>query len=193
MKTHDNSKFIDSFDCVVRINFGVPLETTGTKTDVWVYQHPQISALEIQTILDTYETFENPDLVVRFPISPNTLHFVKLPNVFLASNSTAHKRFFGGGETKIRVPETGKDVNRVSSTGAKMFDLICNQFKLNVSAIGFDAFASGTWYHKQGQYEGLGRAPCHDPGHERIYFNQLEKEGKVKFYNEFGFPRLSNF
>ena len=171
---NNHSEFIDSFDCVIRINGGLPHENTGTKTDIWVYQFPHYE-ITINEAYDYYEKF-SPEFVLRFALTPGTKMTAPFDNMILANISQQHSQFFK--RTQPHKKRNGEIISIDSSTGAKTVDYLLNQLQVsNIHLIGFDFFKTKTFYHNNGT------APCHLASYEKKYFKALHDAKKIKVHD----------
>lgn len=152
----DHSKFINMFDCVIRINRGVPTVNTGSRTDVWVCMLPWDEALEDAPKFD-------PRFIIRFPITKTSFlwHESLSRNLVRVNISKEHKTFFHRGHLK-----PGEEGVRIdSSTGAKVIDFLTHQLGLDITIAGFDFFNTGTFYRP----DGIKYCKCHVPSIEEDY------------------------
>ena len=166
----NHSRFINNFDCVIRINGGTPQNKIGNRTDIWVYQFTHYE-IPVEKAKEYYD-LNSPDFVLRFALTDGTKFALPCDNMIFPNVTQSHNEFFKRGQNvKLK---NGNIVNVDSSTGAKVIDFLINQLYVeNVHLLGFDFFKSKTHYHDKGT------ANCHISNLEKSYFNNFIKQGKI--------------
>jgi len=131
----DNGKLIDSYDVVIRMNYGHPTDREkqlGTRTDIWSSSNTEKRHLE------SYEFFKN----VPYILFPNIRIYDKYKpigkNIFY--NDEGNYRNFIGDFKSPR-----------PSTGAITIDYLLNTVGTlkSLTIIGFDFFNSPTFYNRK--------------------------------------------
>ena len=153
----DNSKFIDSFDIVVRMNHATPCQNLGFKTDIWLCAFNNKTQQPIE-----YNMFK-PKYVMRLNYDkPDKLH----PNI----------NWYVWGEEEYN--SFKERFGFLSSTGINAIEWFTTELKQPINIIGFDGFKTGTFYNKDKKLQ----KKYHNPQKEQEFIQQKIDEGKVIFY-----------
>jgi len=151
----DNSKFIDSYDVVVRMNHAVPQANIGFKTDIWLC------------------SFINKDMqMVQFP-KFNCKYNIKLNDDGNLNENLKNHFYIWPDKERDKIRE---DIGfHTPSTGVMAIYFFLNYCQCFVDAIGYDGFRTGTFYN--GNVNNASR--FHDVKKERDF---LEKyRSKMRF------------
>lgn len=158
MLERDYSKFIDSFDVVIRLNHGKPLATTGTKTTIWA----SIYKVEKPTMLrEHYKKFNSP-IIVRFGTRAKKPMTADLESRtwFVKSDKQLLEMF------RNRKAEGRGEPRAYPSIGSRVVDWLYTELDVEaIDLVGFDFFDTGTWYRpgEENCYK------CHTPSIDKKF------------------------
>ena len=161
--TYNASRFIDSFDIVVRFNKGVPNINTGTKAQVWAVGLCNITHQEEQ-----WERFtDKPNYAIAF--HPAVQHCSSIEKILYHDPIEQ----WYATRKEINYPEP--------STGLMVIRWMVKNW-IVPSVYGFDNFNTKTFYHLKDENK------LHSRNVEGKYFNKMAVENKVKIFD----PNWSN-
>ena len=152
----DNSKLIDSYDVVVRMNHATPQDNIGRKTDIWLcsFVTQEIQLKKISVFNARYNIRLNDD---------GNLH-PALHNVFYIYPDKERD--------KIRKLLDSK----YPSTGAMALYFFLNVCDCAVDIIGYDGFKTGTFYNTNKTMA----SKWHNVKREQEYISELLQKGSIK-------------
>jgi len=150
----DNSKIIDSYDIVVRMNHGVPEPNLGSKTDIWLcsYNNVNRQPLDYQKV--------TPKIVIRLNADGNINDIIR-ENLYIWDKKE-HLKF-------------KEHIDCLPSTGVMAIEFFLNFTKpKSLTLIGYDNFKTKTFYNLR-----VIADKYHDINKEAEYTNNLINEGKI--------------
>ena len=153
----DNSKFIDSFDVVIRINHAVPSNLIGKKTDIWICNY--------NTVDRQYPEYKRflPKFVMK--MNENTYIDPKLKSNLYVWPVGEFKKF-----------RSLLSLNK-PSTGLSILFWLTTKVNANISIIGFDSFKTKTFYYHKDIHQ-----KYHNGNKERDWINKLINSKQIIKY-----------
>ncbi len=152
----DNSKVIDSYEIVVRMNYAVPQKRIGYKTDIWLcsYNNPAFQVVQLAKF--------NPKYIIRLNENQHIAPDIK-DRLYIWPLSD-HDQF----QTSLgALPSTGV-------MAIHFFLNFCEPALLTI--IGFDCFEEKTFYNpKKIAHE------YHSLDKEKEYITRMESDQKIKW------------
>jgi hypothetical protein len=167
----NHSDFIDGFDVVVRFNRGIPNKNMGTKTDIWACHYHTVSWQ-----MSDYKALKCPKYILR----------VNKSNGYKWDNRLTPVTYWcpdGTIRNELKQKIYGKKAHKQPSAGASVVNFFLNHMNVShIDLIGFDFFASGTFYG----FTGTGGRPAHCrmhiPTNEEKFIRSFVKAGKLTLH-----------
>lgn len=154
----DRSKFIDSFDVIIRMNHAIPSKLIGKKTHIWICNYDNVSCQYVE-----YLKFK-PRFIMRMNEN-NSFHFNLKSRAYIWPIEE-YKQF-----RKL------VNINK-PSTGLSVIHWFITKVSAQINIVGFDSFETGTFYNPINLHKRY-----HEQEKEKEWINNLIREQRIIKYD----------